>query len=1215
MSTKFQSLTDIELQNLWDVTVDFDERDEILKELQTRKLFPSKGIESWESDTGAYPDIIDPMFLQKLLAKREFAESLQQSWKPRTNPCDDTGGIFEVTPVQRFVANFMSPKTPYMSALLYHGVGVGKTCAAVQIIEAWLESFPRTEVYLVAPPTIQQGFFKTIFDINKVKIGQDNEPNTASQCTGDTYMKLTNTLYERDPTRIERAVNRAIKRRYKLFGYVSFANFIKDILKGIPKDASEDLKASLKKKEIRRYFSGKLLVVDEAHNLRDLSEDIADEQPDLPGGKAEKSDSAGGKLLTPFLRDVLQYSEGLKYVMLTATPMYNTYREIIFVLNLLLLNDKKATLIESDIFDKDGNITDKGKEILSYTAQRYVSFMRGENPISFPVRLFPQNTPKLESYPPKNPKGATIPESELSYFNNLPIVPITLTGDALQASIAFTNSLPPGGKGLSTIALEKLVHAGNFIVPATPENNGNDFESYKRRTDITGLSTIFNRESVGGEVRFRAINEGGARWLGEDQISQYSPKFAFLLEKLKSCDGVVFAYTRFVNAGALPLALALEANGYSPYGRKSGLLANGPQTPGGRQCALCSSREKFHTSNTHTFTPAYYGLLTGDISISPKNEQTIQGEKSFDNADGSKMKIIIGSQIASEGVDLRFVRETHVIDSWFHLNKTEQILGRAIRYLSHCALPPEKRNNTVYLYAAVFPSGKRETADLYSYRTGFKKAVQVGNVSRIMKQAAIDCNLNNNAIIIKGQEPIQQIDSQRNVREDVDINDMPFTAVCDWIETCDYKCSPSINIVELELDNSTYDQFSAKWRISKMKERIRKLFEEQSFYRYEDLWDMLSDIPRIVAVDLLSEIVDNQSFQVTHNGVSGYIRYCNKYYLFQPSIYNDLSIPLAIRVSKFPIKRDSFTPIAYEIPELVVDEEDRINTTENLEGIWAVAMEWCESLSTSTKFINPPNELYQRIDEMSQNNRDLVEKYIQVLDMIKVFFNSFNKSTNKNTENFRKTILYYLWDNWLTIDEQKYLIYSTSLNITECIRDGQYQLGRFLINRFVDPKDGLIVYLCENGTICARSLIDAVNRDNKEALKTFKVTPTSTASIYGFIVPKTGSFVFKTGEPPAEGKAVGRGKECGNVTTMKGHISNLELLGTIMKNSNKTDFGMNKRDGILSGDTIKNATRACTIIELMLRFMDLEQINNKRWFYRPIQAYYTGHKGLFRAKV
>ena len=181
------------------------------------------------------------------------------------------------------------------------------------------------------------------------------------------------------------------------------------------------------------------------------------------------------------------------------------------------------------------------------------------------------------------------------------------------------------------------------------------------------------------------------------------------------------------------------------------------------------------------------------------------------NADGSKMKIIIGSQISSEGVDLRFVRETHVIDSWFHLNKTEQIIGRAIRFLSHCALPTEKRNNTVYLYVAVLPDSSRETADLYSYRIGFKKAVLVGRVTRIMKQSAIDCNLNRNAIVISNQDPITEIDSQGQVRENVNINDMPFTAICDWIETCEYGCKPSIDIEAT--DDSTYDEFMINYNL------------------------------------------------------------------------------------------------------------------------------------------------------------------------------------------------------------------------------------------------------------------------------------------------------------------------------------------------------------------------------------------------------------------
>ena len=1223
--TTFEGVTDPELINLWDTTTDFGERDKILIELQRRQLFPSAALTNWEYESGAYPDTKDPEFLQKLLAKREFAESLQTTWKPRTDPCEDDS-TFEVTPVQRFVSNFMSPKTPYMSALLFHGVGVGKTCAGVQIIEAWLEVYARNEVFLVAPPTIQQGFFRTIFDKTKVIIGEGNEPNSASQCTGTTYMKLTNTLYERDINKIEKAVNKAIRRRYKVFGYISFANFIRDTLKGIPIDASDELKAQLKKDKIRKKFSGKLLLIDEAHNLRDIVEE--DEVSGVT--KSEESDSAGGKILTPYLRDVLMYSEGMKFCMLTATPMYNSYKEIIFMLNMLLMNDKQATITEADIFDREGNITERGNKMLSYISQRYVSFMRGENPISFPVRLFPTAVPVLSTYPALNPRGVVIPDAEKVFYKHLPIVPIMLGGDTLKASLAFMNSLPPGGSGLSTVALDNLLHAGNFIVPVTEETAGDTVEAFRARTDINGLGTIFSKESSGGEVRYRAKQEGGAKWLGLGELHNYSPKFEFVINRVKNAEGCIFVYTRFVNGGALPLALALEANGYLPYGRKSGLLANGPQTPGGKQCALCPKREKEHGNASHDFTPAYYGLLTGDIGLSPRNEQTIRAQRDFNNAEGTNIKIMIGSQIASEGVDLRFVRETYIIDSWFHLNKTEQILGRAIRYLSHCALPKEKRNNTVYLLAAQLPeegedgnleglplksisggSNGRETADLYSYRIGFKKAVLVGKVTRTMKVAAIDCNLNNQAIIIKGQQPVTEIDAQGFVRRDVDINDMPFTAICDWIETCDYECKPKIDVTSLTIDDSTYDEFAARWRVNKMKERIRTLFKEQPYYQSEDLWNLFADIPRIAVVDLLTEIVDNKNFQVSHDNLTGYIRYCNGYYIFQPNVYLDLTIPLAIRVAKFPIKRDLFTPIEYEEPEIEEEQQEVINTTKSVEDIWIAITEWCQQLSISVKMLKPSSEIEQRIIEDSHDDMELIEKYRQILEMIEWFHTSFQKSSSKNPEAFRKALLFYFWDEWLTFQEQIFLVYSTGLNVQECIRENQYLLGKILVNRFIDPKRNEIQFICE-GESCLKSVVDEIKRDSSEPLRTFVVNNKTTGGPYGFVVPKNGDVVFKTADPPYEGSKVNRGKECGNVSTMTGHISNLVEIGDILKAAGKSDFDLN-RGTILGTRKIKNSTRACTLINLLIRYLDADMINGKRWFFRPVQTYYTGHKGTFRA--
>ena len=78
-----------------------------------------------DADDELYPDISDESFLQKLLRKREFRESIQPKLTDATllgDACDVNE--FEYTPVQRFIAQFMSPKTPYNGMLLYHGVGV-----------------------------------------------------------------------------------------------------------------------------------------------------------------------------------------------------------------------------------------------------------------------------------------------------------------------------------------------------------------------------------------------------------------------------------------------------------------------------------------------------------------------------------------------------------------------------------------------------------------------------------------------------------------------------------------------------------------------------------------------------------------------------------------------------------------------------------------------------------------------------------------------------------------------------------------------------------------------------------------------------------------------------------------------------------------------------------------------------------------------------------
>jgi len=46
----------------------------------------------------------------------------------------------------------------------------------------------------------------------------------------------------------------------------------------------------------------------------------------------------------------------MRRIMLTATPMFDTARDIISILNYLLMNDKRPKLVENEIFDTDDNL-------------------------------------------------------------------------------------------------------------------------------------------------------------------------------------------------------------------------------------------------------------------------------------------------------------------------------------------------------------------------------------------------------------------------------------------------------------------------------------------------------------------------------------------------------------------------------------------------------------------------------------------------------------------------------------------------------------------------------------------------------------------------------------------------------------------------------------------------------------------------------------------
>jgi hypothetical protein len=1252
-----------ELLQDWRTEMDMDRRDSILKEMEERGLFPHEDEKTVEDEAGLYPDIDDPLFLPKLLRKQEFAENKQRSLVEQvdmedSDPCDPTKE-FELSPVQRFIGQFLSPKTPYNSALLYHGVGVGKTCSAITVAEAFLEEYPRKKVIIVAPPNIQAGFERTIFNEAQLKLGtREGQPNEFRGCTGNTYLRLTATEYLRDSKLIGLRVARLRAKRYSLFGYTQFYNHIRSILdRRVSKQLKGERLFQEEMKELRKVFSGTLLIIDEAHNLRDIAGETPEENEDAPGGTMELTESQAGKKLTPYLKRILQASDGLKLLLLTATPMYNTYREIIFLFNLLLLNDKKTALLkEEDIFTSQGQITDQGEKLLGKVASSYLSFMRGENPISFPIRLFPEGVPKITEWPDLSPQNTEISAMEREQIVKFPFVPCPSTENYEVLSEQIL-----GQSGLSLSARDTLIQAGNWMYPSSSED-------LRSRIGEQGFGNCFQEEAKGGLRVYRSRAGVDVSWMLASSIGSSSPKTKFLLDRLQTTKGVSFVYSRYVKTGALSIALALEANGYTLFGRDAPFLLDGNKNPNGRQCAFCSFQEKNHTPHAFEptgFAPAKYVLLTGREEISPNNKLSVDTARSDANKDGRLVKVILGSQVASEGIDLRFVRECFVFDSWYHLSKLEQVIGRAIRMCSHVLLPKEERNCTINLLVSTFPEGSnKESVDMYQYRIGFQKAQQVGRVTRLLKRYALDCNLNRNAIVIDEMLPEIQVDAQGHPPRTVDINDMPYTSVCDWIETCDYKCAePILDDGEKEavrkldfstIDDGTYDEYASKWREHMIKDMLKRLFERrdpsqpgritgQPFLRLENILEAaaVQGIPKMALLAILYEIVGSRAFRIHVGNQDGYIIYKNGLYIFQPESLRDQTLPIALRMAAFPVKRDNYDPKIEPIPSRVpvvpmgpnaaevggpravapaaaVAEESQMEVDERVSEFWTACLNWVEAIEAGGPMADIPNPMKDAIRRRYGSIAKRMQRVFDSIGMVLWCYRYLKDSAEKR-KIYALVVAEFLWDELLNVREQLAIYeerHSAPTPLMEKVwKENVVKSGSSIAFRYVNPNTGKLDYICQ-GKPCIPSLIKVFEDEPSDELRNLIANTTTTALNYGTVNFKRGAFVFKSNVPVSpEKKKPDLGSECANVSNISAHYKLLEEIGQKIKTTLGTDFDLTYHEMAESPRSFQNSVRACTLTDLVLRYVDKERVSGKRWFYRPVATFKSNHKGLLQKAI
>lgn len=950
-------------------------KDYELKKYNSLKMKSKEKIKNEIKKPYIYPSLNDPYFIEKITAKKEFSSNYYPKQEGTVNTISDNicNREFEIAPHQEFVKTFLSNNTPYNSLLLYHGLGTGKTCSAISVCEEmrnYIKQYGiQKKIMIIASPNVQENFKKQLF--NPDKLEKVNSHWNIRSCVGKSLLNEVNPLNNSNVNKktLINEIKQIIKTNYIFMGYTEFANYINNILQkidNIKADDEHELKTKISYQDkykqyiLKKEFSNRLIVIDEVHNIRISGDNI-------------------NKKIAENLYEIVKNTDNLKLLLLSATPMFNDQKEIIWLLNLMNMNDKRSVLTVNEIFTKSGNfqkrklkklksgkriMVEGGEELLKRKMQGYVSFVRGENPYSFPYRIYPsmfdkQNTTKSKKY--------TYPKKQLNNINiNTPIqfsdIYLSSLGEIQKigydklVSLMITE-LPDSDdfeRGMGWQKVDPLLQSLNIVYPTrqiyketTSPSSSISSTSSTTTSSITepdfigrqGLEATMDFTSQRKDFSYKnSTLKNHGRIFDQEHIHKYSHKLNSIIKNVSKSKGISIIYSQYIDSGCVPIALALEEMGFRRHDKSKGLFKEYKTETSNNEMLDVNTGKKYKdlTLEERTnFKPAKYAMITGDLVLSPNNTKELSHITNPENINGENVKVVIISRAGSEGIDFKFIRQIHILDPWYNMSRVEQIIGRAIRYCSHSILPLSERNCEIYLHGTKIPKTQIEPMDLYIYRKAEQKAIITGRITRLMKQTSIDCYLNYNISNLSEAEINEylsiNIASNKNIN--FPVGDKPFSPLCDYMESCSYTCNANINELYKHgenrnkdyLNTTTYDTILVSKSLEPIVEKIKNILREQFIISKDELIKRLNitrNYSHELIISALNTMNNNKAIQLIDKlGRDGYLIFKNNIIYFKPYDYDIDKLEYNTDIIKKPeFYNHKYKEIIMETPAKKQDE-------------------------------------------------------------------------------------------------------------------------------------------------------------------------------------------------------------------------------------------------------------------------------------------------------
>jgi len=263
-----------------------------------------------------------------------------------------------------------------------------------------------------------------------------------------------------------------------------------------------------------------------------------------------------------------------------------------------------------------------------------------------------------------------------------------------------------------------------------------------------------------------------------------------------------------------------------------------------------------------------FALVTGNTT-----ESELDSLKTLFNDDrnrkGEYIHAFIGSQILAEGFTLKNVQSVHILSPSWNFSETDQVIARAVRFMSHSALEQVQPVITVsiYLYCCILeeqPNPER-SIDYKMWTMSQQKDKAIKSFERVLKESCVDC-------IINKSRNVNQASSNGS-RE------------CDYQE-CDYKCDGIDDDPFFPRDNTTYQLYYDTDEIASLRVLIPNLFHSRRLYQLtlDDLYVFIKlayskkEPPTLVTViKTVCAMIRENDVIMNHLGYSCFLRSENDY--------------------------------------------------------------------------------------------------------------------------------------------------------------------------------------------------------------------------------------------------------------------------------------------------------------------------------------------------